>query len=224
MPPTVRFTRDAVLHAACQLMRREGMEALNARAIAKELGGSTQPIFRLFTNMEDLHRELILYVARQFQAHAEAEMAQSASPYIIGTFVDGSMSQLNYVPADWTDFIFATIGEAFGFAGCSIIMLWYLAIILRMLYLARYTYDRQGMLIIIGVIGMLLFHVFENIGMTLGRLPITGIPLPFLSYGGSNMVTNIGGIALVLNVTKNRQLTQIDSSRRFYSSYAKYTK
>ena len=70
MPPTVRFTRDAVLHAACQLMRREGMEALNARAIAKELGGSTQPIFRLFTNMEDLHRELILYVARQFQAHA----------------------------------------------------------------------------------------------------------------------------------------------------------
>ena len=82
MPPTVRFTRDAVLHAACQLMRREGIEALNARAIAKELGGSTQPIFRLFTNMEDLHRELILYVARQFQAHAEAEMAQSDSPYI----------------------------------------------------------------------------------------------------------------------------------------------
>lgn len=82
MPPTVRFTRDAVLHAACQLMRREGMEALNARAIAKEFGGSTQPIFRLFTNMEDLHRELILYVARQFQAHAEADMAQSDSPYI----------------------------------------------------------------------------------------------------------------------------------------------
>lgn len=82
MPPTVRFTRDAVLHAACQLMRREGMEALNARAIAKELGGSTQPIFRLFTNMENLHRELILYVARQFQAHAEEDMAQSDSPYI----------------------------------------------------------------------------------------------------------------------------------------------
>lgn len=82
MPPTVRFTRDAVLNAACQLMRREGMEALNARAIAKELGGSTQPIFRLFTNMEDLHRELILYVTRQFQEHAEADMAQSDSPYI----------------------------------------------------------------------------------------------------------------------------------------------
>lgn len=142
----------------------------------------------------------------------------------IGTFVDGSMSQLNYVPADWTDFIFATIGEATGFVGCTIIMVWYLAIIMRMLYLARYTYDRQGMLIIIGVVGMMLFHVFENIGMTLGRLPITGIPLPFLSYGGSNMVTNIAGVALVLNVTKNRSLTKIDASRKFYSSYEKYTK
>ena len=83
----------------------------------------------------------------------------------------------------------------------------YLFIILRMLFLARYTYDKYGMLIIIGVMGMLLFHVFENIGMTLGLMPITGIPLPFLSYGGSNMTTNMGGIALVLNVTKNRSLS-----------------
>lgn len=125
----------------------------------------------------------------------------------IGMFVDGSMSQLNFVPADWTDFIFATIGEAWGFVGCSIILLVYLLIILRMLYLARFTRDKYGMLVIIGVMGMLLFHVFENIGMTLGLMPITGIPLPFLSYGGSNMVTNMGGVALVLNVTKHRSLS-----------------
>ena len=124
----------------------------------------------------------------------------------IGIFQDGSMSQLNYVPADWTDFIFATIGEAWGFIGCSLIVLVYMAIILRMLYLARYTTDKYGMLVIIGVMGMLLFHVFENIGMTLGLLPITGIPLPFLSYGGSNMTTNMGGLGLVLNVTRNRSL------------------
>ena len=116
------------------------------------------------------------------------------------------MSQLNYVPADWTDFIFATIGEAWGFIGCSIIILVYFAIVLRMLYLARYTTDKFGMLVIIGVMGMLLFHIFENIGMTLGLMPITGIPLPFLSYGGSNMTTNMGGIGLVLNVTRNRSL------------------
>lgn len=125
----------------------------------------------------------------------------------IGIFVDGALSQLNYVPADWTDFIFATIGEAWGFVGCATILLVYLLIILRILYLARYTRDRFGMLVIIGVMGMLLFHVFENIGMTLGLMPITGIPLPFLSYGGSNMVTNMGGVALVLNVTKNRSLS-----------------
>ena len=125
----------------------------------------------------------------------------------IGRFIDGALSQLNYVPADWTDFIYSTIGEAWGFVGCFLVLLMYLLIILRMLYLARYTYDKYGMLIIIGVMGMLLFHVFENIGMTLGLMPITGIPLPFLSYGGSNMTTNMGGIALVLNVTKNRSLS-----------------
>lgn len=125
----------------------------------------------------------------------------------IGIFVEGALSQLNYVPADWTDFIFATIGEAWGFVGCVVLLLGYLLIILRMLYLARYTRDKYGMLIICGVIGMLLFHVFENVGMTLGLMPITGIPLPFLSYGGSNMVTNVGGVALVLNVTKHRSLT-----------------
>ena len=125
----------------------------------------------------------------------------------IGMFVDGSWAQLNYVPADWTDFIYAPIGEAFGFVGCFSILIMYLLIILRLLYLAWYTQDRYGKLIIIGVMGMLLFHVFENIGMTIGLMPITGIPLPFLSYGGSNMVTNMGGIALALNVTKNRSLS-----------------
>lgn len=125
----------------------------------------------------------------------------------IGAFVDGSYAQLDYVPADWTDFIFASIGEAFGFRGCMIILTFYLLIILRMIYLARYTRDKFGSLVIAGVMGMLLFHVFENIGMTTGLMPITGIPLPFLSYGGSNMVTNMGGVALVLNVTKNRSLS-----------------
>ncbi len=124
----------------------------------------------------------------------------------IGTFVDGAMSQLNYVPADWTDFIYASIGEAWGFVGCFTILVLYLLIILRMLHLARYTSDKYGMLVIIGVMAMLLFHVFENIGMTLGLMPITGIPLPFLSYGGSNMTTTMGGIGLVLNVTRNRSL------------------
>lgn len=125
----------------------------------------------------------------------------------IGMFVDGSMSQLNSVPEDWTDFIFSTIGEAFGFVGCAGVLLLYFLLIVRMLYLARFTKDKYGQLVIIGVMSMFLFHVFQNIAMAIGLMPITGIPLPFLSYGGSNMVTNMAGIGLVLNVTKNRSLS-----------------
>ena len=138
----------------------------------------------------------------------------------IGMFVDGSMSQLNYVPADWTDFIYATIGEAWGFVGCFAVLVGYMLIIFRMLYLAANTRDKFGRLIICGVMGMILFHVFENIAMTLGLMPITGIPLPFLSYGGSNMATNIGGIGLVLNVTRNRSLSDsISTPQTFYNPY-----
>lgn len=124
----------------------------------------------------------------------------------IGLFVTGSHSQLDFVPEDWTDFVFATVGEAVGFIGCGLILLLYMLIVFRMLYLARYTLDRFGQLVIIGVMAMLFFHIFQNVAMTLGLMPITGIPLPFLSYGGSNLLTNVIGISLVLNITKNRNV------------------
>ena len=137
-----------------------------------------------------------------------------------GMFVDGAMSQLNYVPADWTDFIYATIGETWGFIGCVLVLIGYLLILLRLLYLAWYTRDKFGRLIIIGVMGMLLFHVLENIAMTLGLMPITGIPLPFLSYGGSNMMTNMGGIGLALNVTRNRSISvDVNTPQTLYNPY-----
>ncbi len=143
----------------------------------------------------------------------------------IGMFVNGSMSQLNYVPADWTDFIFSTIGEAWGFVGCVGVLLMYLLILLRLLYLAWYTRDRFGRLIISGVLGMLLFHVLENIAMTLGLMPITGIPLPFLSYGGSNMVTNMGGIGLVLNAVRNRSLSDsVSTPQTYYNPYHRFNR
>ena len=137
-----------------------------------------------------------------------------------GMFVSGAISQLNYVPADWTDFIYATIGETWGFIGCVAVLVGYILILLRMLYLAWFTRDKFGRLIIIGVMGMLLFHVLENIAMTLGLMPITGIPLPFLSYGGSNMMTNMGGIGLVLNATRNRSLNvSVSTPQTFYNPY-----
>lgn len=122
----------------------------------------------------------------------------------VGIFQLGSMATLQFVPESSTDFIFSVIGESFGFVGSMIVLGLYMFIILRLLVLARYTADKFGKLVIIGVMGMLFFHVFENIAMNTGLMPITGIPLPFISYGGSNYITNMAGIALVLNVTNNR--------------------
>ena len=156
------------------------------------------------------------------QTHSKIAIG-SGGVYGRGAFVDDSWYQLNYVPADWTDFIFATIGEAWGFVGCMGVLIAYLLMIMRMLYLARYTRDRFGMLIIIGVAGMFTFHIVENIGMTTGLLPITGIPLPFLSYGGSNMITNMAGIGLVLNVTKNRSLSGSFETPQSDVSIMRYT-
>ena len=139
-----------------------------------------------------------------------------------GTFVQGSFSQLDYVPEDWTDFIFATIGEAFGFIGAMSVILVYLFIILRMLYLAMFTHNRFGQQCIIGVMAMMLFHVLENVGMTTGLMPVTGIPLPFLSYGGSNLLTNMLGIGLVLNVVRNRSITHISGYNPQISARGRY--
>lgn len=122
----------------------------------------------------------------------------------LGTFVSSSWATLGYVPENSTDFIFTVVGECFGFVGCMAVLAGYMFLTLRMIYLARFTQDKFGRLVIIGVMAMLFFHVFQNIAMNVGVMPITGIPLPFLSYGGSNFITNIAAVALVLNVTRSR--------------------
>ena len=125
----------------------------------------------------------------------------------VGTFQPGSFTTLEYVPESSTDSIITVVGECFGFVGCMVVLLVYLFIILRMLYLARFTPDKFGQLVIIGIMAMLFFHVFQNIAMGMGFMPFTGIPLPFLSYGGSNFISNIAGVALVLNITRGRSAT-----------------
>ena len=127
----------------------------------------------------------------------------------IGTFLPASWTTLGYVPEASTDSVFSVVGESFGFVGCMAVLAVYLYLIMRMLYLARFTNDKFGRLVIVGVMGMLFFHVFQNIAMGIGYMPITGIPLPFLSYGGSNFITNIAGIALVLNITKGRTASSV---------------
>ena len=119
-----------------------------------------------------------------------------------GTFLPGSWTTLGYVPESSTDAIFTVVGESFGFVGCAALLLTYMFIILRMTWIARFTRDKFCQLVIIGVVSMLLFHVFQNVAMCMGIMPITGIPLPFLSYGGSNFISNIAAVALVLNIAR----------------------
>ena len=122
-----------------------------------------------------------------------------------GLLGDNLLSQLDFLPAKDTDFVFSVITEALGFiGGITIIVLYYL-LIMRTLRVARRSRDKLGSYICVGVASMVLFHVFENIGMSMGIMPITGIPLPFISYGGSSMWTNMISFGLVLNVGMRRQ-------------------
>ena len=122
-----------------------------------------------------------------------------------GLFQEGAISQLDFVPEKHTDFIFSVTAESVGFIGCALIIALYFLLIVRLFLLSYKVQDRFGALIIAGVASMLLFHIFENIGMTIGVMPVTGIPLPFLSYGGSSMLANMAAIGLVLNVVKRQQ-------------------
>ena len=128
-----------------------------------------------------------------------------------GIVSPGSFASLGYISDDHTDFIFAIVCESFGLVGGCALVFAYMLLIARMIWLAIRTEDPFGSYAIVGVSAMLIFHVVENVGMVIGLLPVTGIPLPFVSYGGSNMLTNMMGIGLVLNVrmrTRQRELQQ----------------
>ena len=119
----------------------------------------------------------------------------------------GNQTQLGFLYPKTTDFIFSVIGEEMGFVvGGSIIIL-YVFLITKSIYIAKTAKDDTGALIAIGITGIFLFHVLENIGMVMGLLPITGVPLPFISYGGSSLITNFICIGLLLNISSKRQKT-----------------
>jgi rod shape determining protein RodA len=113
---------------------------------------------------------------------------------------DGPQTNGRFVPEQQTDFIFTVAGEELGFLGCSLILLLYSIIFIRGFMIARNTNDLFGRLVCIGVIAWFAFQTFENIGMTMGLMPMTGVPLPFLSYGGSSMFANLIGVGLLQNV------------------------
>ena len=113
---------------------------------------------------------------------------------------NGPQTNGRFVPEQQTDFIFTVAGEELGFIGCSLILALYLLLFLRAFAICRRSSDLFGRLVCIGVIAWFSFQAFENIGMSMGLMPMTGVPLPFLSYGGSSMFANLIGVGLLQNV------------------------
>ncbi|WP_254566577.1 rod shape-determining protein RodA [Oscillatoria sp. HE19RPO] len=118
---------------------------------------------------------------------------------------NGTQTQLNFIPEQHTDFIFSAIGEEFGFIGSMVILVSFWLICLRLVLIAQNAKDTFGALLAIGVLSMLVFQVVVNIGMTIGLAPVTGIPLPWLSYGRSALLTNFIALGLVESVAYHRE-------------------
>jgi rod shape determining protein RodA len=116
----------------------------------------------------------------------------------------GSQTQLRFLPVPHTDFIFSAFAEEHGFVGVVVVLSLYFVLIMRIVQNAQTAPDRSGMYICMGVAGLLLFHMLVNVGMVVGRMPVTGIPLPFMSAGGSSIWSNFLALGLVHNVRLRR--------------------
>lgn len=117
----------------------------------------------------------------------------------------GTQNQLNFLPEQETDFIFSVVGEELGFAGVSAALLLFFILVYRGVRIASKAWDMFGTLLATGIVSMIVFHLLVNIGMTAGIMPITGIPLPLFSYGGSSMLANLTAVGILLNINLRRQ-------------------
>jgi rod shape determining protein RodA len=120
-------------------------------------------------------------------------------------YLQGNQTQLQYIPEQWTDFIYCAIGEEFGFIGAMLVLSLFLIIFLRLLNIASSTKDEFLSLVIIGIFGVYFTHFLINVGMVIGILPIIGVPLPFVSYGGSSFLLNMFMLGIVLNIYRTRK-------------------
>jgi rod shape determining protein RodA len=143
------------------------------------------------------------------QTQAQYNLEQAKSAIVTGGFsgsglFKGTLTKNAYVPEQHTDFIFTVVGEELGFVGGAFVIGLYALLIWRLWRIALLSSDFFGTLVVVGVLAMFAFQVFENIGMCLGMMPITGLPLPFMSYGGSALIASFAAIGLALNVHMRR--------------------
>ncbi len=116
----------------------------------------------------------------------------------------GTQSQLNFLPEHHTDFIFSVFSEEHGFIGCILLVVLYMIFLFNGLSVAYQSHDKFGVLLTLGIMTIFFWHIFVNMGMVMGMLPIVGVPLPFLSYGGSSLMTSIIGVAIITNVANKK--------------------
>lgn len=120
-------------------------------------------------------------------------------------FLQGTQTQLKYIPEQWTDFIFCMIGEEFGFVGSLFVVLLFFVLIIQTIHIAYICKNRFLSIACIGFAMIMLFHVLINLGMTMGIMPVIGIPLPFMSYGVSFLIANLCMLGVILNAYRNRK-------------------
>jgi rod shape determining protein RodA len=134
----------------------------------------------------------------------QSEIAVGSGGFWGKGFGKGSQNQLGFVPVRYSDFILAALAEEQGFFGVLIMMLLYLALLLRLVDNAQKAKDRAGMYLVMGVAAIFAFQVLVNAGMVIGYMPVTGVPLPFMSYGGSSTIFGFLALGLVMNVRTKR--------------------
>ncbi|MDO9547999.1 MAG: FtsW/RodA/SpoVE family cell cycle protein, partial [Candidatus Marinimicrobia bacterium] len=118
---------------------------------------------------------------------------------------NGPQTHLKFLPEQHNDFIFSVVGEEYGFVGVIVVLLMFFILISLLISVAYRLRDRFSSLVVIGVMSVLFFHVFINIAMTVGLMPVTGLPLPFLSYGGSFIISCFLMVGLVFNISLERR-------------------
>lgn len=119
-------------------------------------------------------------------------------------YLGGTQRELRFIPEQHTDFIFTVVGEELGFAGSAVLLGLYLLMVWRALSILSATEDTLGRAIAAGVVGMFMFHIVVNMGMTLGIMPVTGVPLPMFSYGGSSLVSNLMAVGLLAGISMRK--------------------
>ena len=134
----------------------------------------------------------------------QSKIAVGSGGFLGKGFLQGTQSHLRFLPEQHTDFAFSVFSEEWGFAGCLVMIILYLFLILWGLHIAGRCNDRFGSLLAVGVTAMLFWHIVINVGMVIGLFPVVGVPLPFFSYGGTSMVTSMVGVGILLNISMRR--------------------